>query len=375
MVTADGNACVFGRTHDFQNTLRLGRLWRQRPSLAKLSLFLGASASIDHRVPTVLAIPWERGIRDKCVRVSCSAGATAVVTESGVVYMLGNNRYGQCGVGSNDIYIWQPTALEEGLKDKRVVKVELGFQHAAAVTDEGEIYTWGKGERGQLGVMLDQDARHKVLPEKVDPADLQGQRVVDIACGFNSTLALTDQGQLFVWGKFQGESLDEKGFNYVDATRPRKVELPAALEEKIVKIWAGQFYFLAQDAKGCLWMWGMIPDAVSAKELREKAALDAPKVIPETEGMVESGVERTVHVPIPLEVSVDPIKEEQVFAGFDEFFVKSDDGIFSMDWNLSPSMIDYGVESSRIKTICPGWMHTLLILHEENGDAAGDDNT
>ena len=33
-----------------------------------------------------------------------------------------------------------------------VVSVGLGLQHGACCDDLGNVYTWGKGERGQLGL-------------------------------------------------------------------------------------------------------------------------------------------------------------------------------------------------------------------------------
>ncbi len=41
--------------------------------------------------------------------------------------------------------------LVEGLHDKRVVRVTAGGSHSAAVTESGQLYTWGKGSYGRLG--------------------------------------------------------------------------------------------------------------------------------------------------------------------------------------------------------------------------------
>jgi alpha-tubulin suppressor-like RCC1 family protein len=40
-----------------------------------------------------------------------------------------------------------------------VLKVCLGFHHAAAITEEGLLFTWGRGVNGQLG--------HGELPSEV----------------------------------------------------------------------------------------------------------------------------------------------------------------------------------------------------------------
>lgn len=37
------------------------------------------------------------------------------------------------------------------LTDKSVKEVACGFQHTACITEEGEVYTWGAGKNGALG--------------------------------------------------------------------------------------------------------------------------------------------------------------------------------------------------------------------------------
>ena len=41
--------------------------------------------------------------------------------------------------------------LVDGLTDKNVVCVVAGGEHSAAVTEDGALYTWGKGSYGRLG--------------------------------------------------------------------------------------------------------------------------------------------------------------------------------------------------------------------------------
>ena len=44
----------------------------------------------------------------------------------------------------------EPTLIT-GLAGKQVVQVACGSTHSAAVTSEGELYSWGRGNYGRLG--------------------------------------------------------------------------------------------------------------------------------------------------------------------------------------------------------------------------------
>lgn len=46
---------------------------------------------------------------------------------------------------------WRPDLIP-GLEGKNVIQVALGDHHAAALTSLGEVYTWGEGSHGELGL-------------------------------------------------------------------------------------------------------------------------------------------------------------------------------------------------------------------------------
>lgn len=92
--------------------------------------------------------------------VVCSAGFTCVLTERGRLYSFGLNGFGQCGIGRSSNNVWTPDIVA-GLTSEFAVRpraemdqshpiqsVRLGLQHALCLNTEGEIFAWGKGERG-----------------------------------------------------------------------------------------------------------------------------------------------------------------------------------------------------------------------------------
>jgi alpha-tubulin suppressor-like RCC1 family protein len=61
--------------------------------------------------------------------------------------------YGKLGHG-NCTTQKQPRLVAGALSGKVVKFVHAGYRHSAAVTEEGELYTWGEGDHGRLGSVI-----------------------------------------------------------------------------------------------------------------------------------------------------------------------------------------------------------------------------
>ena len=64
-----------------------------------------------------------------------------------------------------------------------------------AVTMDGEVYSWGKGDVGQLGLP---HAMGSVTPANVKA--LQGRNIVSAAAGAGHSAAIAADGSLYTWG-------------------------------------------------------------------------------------------------------------------------------------------------------------------------------
>jgi len=82
--------------------------------------------------------------------------------------------------------------LIKALSGKHVVHIACGSTYSAALTAAGELYTWGRGNYGRLGLGGSED---QTVPSLV--AGLKGHRVTDMACGSGDaqSLAVTDTGR------------------------------------------------------------------------------------------------------------------------------------------------------------------------------------
>jgi alpha-tubulin suppressor-like RCC1 family protein len=80
-----------------------------------------------------------------------------------------------------------------------VAQVACGKQHAAALLDDGTVWTWGRGSSGQLG---NDDFELSDFPTQVVGEDGDGflTGIVQISCGSDHTLALDGDGMVWAWG-------------------------------------------------------------------------------------------------------------------------------------------------------------------------------
>lgn len=188
-VSSEGDAFVFGRALSFRDVIRSTNIQRIAPWLLVWMNEFTRRRGIDTLWP--IRVPLPAGERAR--KLVCSAALTLVLAESGKVFAFGANTFGQCGNDREGVN--EPEPVLVALDGDDVVDVAAGYQHALAVTKSGAVFTWGKGERGQLGFGT---ANVKAPQELIA---LKGKRVAAVSAGFNHSSARTHDGELFVWGK------------------------------------------------------------------------------------------------------------------------------------------------------------------------------
>ncbi len=73
--------------------------------------------------------------------------------------------------------------------------MDCGFKHTVALTKEGKVYTWGEGREGELG---HGDETESALPRMVEA--LKEKKIVKVGAGNGYTIALSEEGELYSWG-------------------------------------------------------------------------------------------------------------------------------------------------------------------------------
>ncbi|KAK7503604.1 hypothetical protein BaRGS_00005143, partial [Batillaria attramentaria] len=124
--------------------------------------------------------------------VSCGGQHTLAITQQGV-YGWGNSLYGQVGVGTRHVY-HRPMLLES-LLSETCVAISCGQYHSLALTADSRVFSWGWGVHGQLG---HGDPEDRLTPECI--VHLNGRSIIRVAGGYCHSLALTEMGEVWSFG-------------------------------------------------------------------------------------------------------------------------------------------------------------------------------
>ncbi|XP_012252206.2 RCC1 and BTB domain-containing protein 1-like isoform X2 [Athalia rosae] len=169
------------------------------------------------------------------------------LTHTGEVFSWGHNGYFELGNGSSNQGL-TPTIVGLQLGGKIIVDIACGSHHSMALTDDGEVYAWGQNNCGQVGSGI---SSHQGVPRKVNSA-LTGKKVVSIFCGQTSSVAVTESGDVYGWG-YNGVGQLGIG-SYVNQPNPTKV---SALSGVVIeKVACGYAHTLALSDEGTLYVWG-----------------------------------------------------------------------------------------------------------------------
>ena len=235
----------------------------------------GAYGALGHGDTTTLRAPKKITRLKSSMRIRMAvAGAkhsVAITQDDGYLYAWGHGDKGRLG-NNSEIGTLVPIRVEKMISgltaNKRssggndnvimFVHVSAGEAHSAAVTVDGNVFTWGTGSHGRLGhdSVLDEP-----MPRIV--ASLAETKMVQVACGTFHTLFLSQPkgrsgGEIYVCGGASEGRLglgNRSGKVAENQTYPRVIGGPISALP-VVQISCNMMHNVASDIEGHVWTWG-----------------------------------------------------------------------------------------------------------------------
>lgn len=151
---------------------------------------------------------------------------------------------------------------------KKVKKIAMSDYHNAVITNDNLVYTWGENSNGQLGLKKSSTGIHikkSEEPLKVEYFEDKNLKIIDIVLGRKHTIALSDTGRVFSWGRGDNSKYKITKLFYPSTLAlghkvPKDLRTPKPikrfLNENILQISTGNDFAMAVSAKNSLWVWG-----------------------------------------------------------------------------------------------------------------------
>ncbi|KAM5562382.1 PH, RCC1 and FYVE domains-containing protein 1 [Rosa sericea] len=160
---------------------------------------IGADKNVNYlspRADVLVPRPLESNVVLDVHHIACGVKHAALVTRQGEVFTWGEESGGRLGHGvGKDVA--QPR-LVESLAATSVDFAACGEFHSCAVTMAGELYTWGDGTHNAGLLGHGTDVSHWI-PKRIS-GPLEGLQVASVSCGPWHTALVTSTGKLFTFG-------------------------------------------------------------------------------------------------------------------------------------------------------------------------------
>jgi hypothetical protein len=156
-------------------------------------------------------------LRHKVSSVACGSNFSVLVTKDGDIWSVGAGECGQLGTGR----CTRKELLTQIPMPCKINQVACGWGHSLALSAEGDVYSWGFNRFGQLGV---NDTKSRFYCQSVP-----NMKLSSIFANGNSSAGITPNGDLYTWGSGSNYRLMHGNEN--NYLLPTKVEAISKLSD------------------------------------------------------------------------------------------------------------------------------------------------
>ncbi|GFZ51886.1 Poly(A)+ RNA transport protein 2 [Saitozyma sp. JCM 24511] len=221
----------------------------------------------------------------RSVQVNQVPQPPAPATPHLALFIFGTGDMGQFGLGPDELeeigrpklHSWFEEQIEDGKLSRDgtsgsggLETVAAGGMHTLAIDEGGKVRSWGINDNAALGRITanvpDPNDPSATIPNEdletypfvVETLEKEGFRAVKVAAGDSVSVALSDKGEIRVWGSFRSND-GVLGFDGVPGHSPFQftpVPLPSLAKVKITDVSCGSDHVLALTTTGHVYVWG-----------------------------------------------------------------------------------------------------------------------
>ena len=195
---------------------------------------------------------WSRRFAQRAAMVSCGATHTGAILNDGTVLTCGASDNGMLGHGggsdaeSRMVDAFELSAVHVLVPNKTpATAFASGGAHSLVVTRQNWLFAFGAGSWGRLGLGTS-DNRDRAVPTRVKAAEHLGQ-IKQLAAGHEHSLILTADHAVYQFGRI--------GSSYISAPTPVS-GLGPSNGVPVKSLSAGKGYTIALSETGEVWVWG-----------------------------------------------------------------------------------------------------------------------
>ena len=201
--------------------------------LCEVTIMISTEATDKTIIQFGPALPIPSGVH--ITQMACGIDHVLALSSHGDLFSFGLNSRGQLGLG--DILPQTQPTLVKALAGIKTLSIVCGHWHNLALSEFGDVYSWGWNEHGQLGHSTDTPVVAIPTLIELPPEDQDDVNFVSIGCGERHSVSISEGGSVYTWGWNKYGQLGRRTSGDV----AKKPEVVMDLKMRVVGVYCGHW--------------------------------------------------------------------------------------------------------------------------------------